>query len=80
MRCYIEGGNKMQKWEYKVLDAENAFYYSRADEEIANKLNKLGKEGWELVGYATFNVHMFVLKRKIDEENNPELGSVPGSV
>ncbi|SCP98794.1 DUF4177 domain-containing protein [Anaerobium acetethylicum] len=56
----------MQKWEYKILDFEKVFYAANADGEIVKLLNGLGQEGWELVGHATFNVHMFVLKRAIE--------------
>lgn len=47
----------MDKWEYKVLhDAGNC-------ESLENKLNALGKEGWEAL--ACPNSYSTILKRKI---------------
>lgn len=60
-----EGGNVVQKWEYKILNVEKAFYSNKADEEIEKALNVMGKEGWELVGYVTFKVHMLAFKRPV---------------
>jgi len=46
----------MQKWEYKQVEK----YLS--DLEI----NKLGYEGWELVGFAWYNgVYRYVFKRPV---------------
>lgn len=58
----------MQKWEYKVMDVEKAFYSSRAETVLETMLNDLGKDGWELVGYVTFNVHKLAFKRQISAE------------
>ena len=58
----------MQKWEYKVMDVEKAFYSSRAEAVLETMLNDLGKDGWELVGYVTFNVHKLAFKRQISSE------------
>jgi hypothetical protein len=56
----------VQKWEYKILDFGRVFYSNNADEAMTMLLNELGQEGWELVGLATRNIHMFVLKRPIE--------------
>lgn len=48
--------NKEQKWEYKVLTMYgNAYgeHSSRDFEEPTDTLNKLGQEGWEVVGVYT---------------------------
>lgn len=58
----------MQNWEYKILDVEKAFYSSRAEVELEKMLNELGKEGWELIGYVTFNVHKLAFKRPLSPE------------
>jgi hypothetical protein len=57
----------MQKWEYKVLNVEKAFYSNKADEEIEKILNEMGKDGWELVGYVTFKIHMLAFKRPVQQ-------------
>ena len=56
----------MKKWEYKILDIEKVFYTVQAEERITKLLNELGQEGWELIGYATFKLHKYVLKRPIE--------------
>jgi hypothetical protein len=56
----------MQKWEYKIINIEELMYSNKADEEISKLFNKMGQEGWELVGYVTFKVHMFAFKRPIE--------------
>jgi hypothetical protein len=49
---------KMTEWEYKVLIVE-------VKEEPEKELNKLGKEGWELVSISVEDRIIFsVLKRK----------------
>lgn len=58
----------MQKWEYKILDVEKAFYSSRAETVLETMLNDLGKDGWELIGYVTFNVHKLAFKRLMSVE------------
>lgn len=60
-----EGGNGMQKWEYKIISVEKVFYTNNADKEIEKALNEMGKEGWELVGYVSFKTYMLALKRPI---------------
>ena len=39
----------MRRFEYKVLH-----YYEELDEETTRQWNELGKEGWELVGFAPY--------------------------
>ena len=46
----------MAEWEYSVIALKTKIHVSRSDREknpsiqnIQNELNKLGKEGWELV-------------------------------
>lgn len=56
----------MDKWEYKIVNVEKAYYSSKADVEIEKQLNILGKEGWELVGYVSFKTYMLAFKRKSD--------------
>jgi hypothetical protein len=60
----------VQKWEYKILDFGRVFYSNNADESITMLLNELGQDGWELIGLATRNIHMFVLKRPIELSAN----------
>lgn len=56
----------VQKWEYKVINIEKVFYSTNATEEIQKTLNKMGEEGWEIIGYVTFNVHMLAFKRPLE--------------
>jgi hypothetical protein len=51
------------KWEYRV-----ALFRWRSDvwQEVNNmtdELNRLGHEGWEVVGYAEFSGQIVILKR-----------------
>ncbi len=62
----------MQQWEYKILNVEKAFYSSKADQEIEQLLNELGQDGWELVGYVTFKIHMLAFKRPIPLSQHPQ--------
>ena len=39
----------MRRFEYKVLH-----YFEELDEETTRQWNELGKEGWELVGFAPY--------------------------
>jgi len=54
-----------QKWEYKIVNIEKAFYSNKAEQDIEKILNELGQEGWELVGYVTFKSYMLAMKRPI---------------
>jgi len=63
----------MPKWEYKVLEIE-LYEYLCGDKlkgDYAQELNKLGSEGWELVGilHGTLDGNLlkvqFILKRQI---------------
>ena len=53
----------MQKWEYKVVNVEKVFYSNKSDQLLEELLNEMGQEGWELVGYVTFEIHMLAFKR-----------------
>lgn len=57
----------MTKWKYKIL-------WSRFDDYVEEELNKLGKQGWEIVGwryiekdrnYSSYDEIVFVLKKKL---------------
>lgn len=55
----------MQKWEYKVVEADRTGIGSE------EQLNSLGKEGWELVSVTAvmmgpFVSKVFYLKRPVD--------------
>jgi len=64
----------MEKFEYRILkcDAEGTFNPKIDFEDVENRLNWLGKEGWELVNSfinSSIGVEVSVtciLKRKID--------------
>ena len=68
----------MQKFEYKVLDvAANSSWFSRGGEinhqELVEKLNELGKAGWEVVSCSDLNMHhgasrsvVIIMKRPIN--------------
>ncbi len=65
----------MKKFEYKLLDvvAKGWFFGGKVDiQELTNKLNELGREGWEVVSSADLNMHdgasrsmVVILKREI---------------
>ncbi len=43
----------MQRWEYKVINVRSENY--RLDPNSATELNKLGMDGWEMVGLTSVN-------------------------
>jgi len=52
----------MDKWEYLIETCPRAESYK----DFANRLNEIGKEGWEAVSTGTYLEDIFVLlKRKI---------------
>ena len=51
------------KWEYQTL-----YIRGLNMSEIDARLNSLGQEGWEVLSHntnITFEIHYFILKRKI---------------
>lgn len=60
----------MQQWEYKVVSIEREFYSSKPDKEIEKILNAMGREGWELVGYVSFQNYILAFKRLVPSINN----------
>lgn len=69
----------MQKFEYKILDvpATKGWWSSGGKvnfQELSNKLNELGHEGWEVIGSTDLNRYhgesrnvMIILKRKLND-------------
>jgi hypothetical protein len=63
--------NEVQKWEYKCDETNRDIARSLSDiqtpaEYVEYKFNKLGEEGWEMVGYAMNdgnNARMVCFKR-----------------
>ena len=57
----------MQRWEYKTFKASRddykGFFKGVKDEKFEKDINKLGQEGWEMVGINGSNEIYF--KRKI---------------
>lgn len=43
----------MTRWEYKVINVRSENY--RLDPNSSIELNKLGQEGWEMVGLTSVN-------------------------
>jgi hypothetical protein len=43
----------VQQWEYKIINIRSENY--RLDPNAATELNKLGADGWELVGLTSVN-------------------------
>lgn len=43
----------MTRWEYKIINIRSENY--RLDPNSSLELNKLGQEGWELVGLTSVN-------------------------
>ena len=43
----------MNRWEYKVINVRSENY--RLDPNSSSELNKLGQDGWELVGLTSVN-------------------------
>jgi len=64
----------MKKFEYKILDIPaKGFFGGRIDhQELTNKLNELGSEGWEVASLGNTNMYsnasrgiIVILKREI---------------
>ena len=65
----------MQHWEYKMVDSYGGREVTGIDHEKVNQkplpkvldyLNQLGREGWEVVGFASHSgVNEYVLKRPL---------------
>lgn len=51
------------QWEYTTLVAKSSVTSKLYCKNILEELNKLGKEGWELI--ATDNKNIFYLKRRL---------------
>ncbi len=71
-RCRECGALQPARWEYRVhiIERRGAYKYS-LDPQRAERLNLLGAEGWELVGFSSDNglrsstvAHSLVLKRR----------------
>lgn len=43
----------VQRWEYKIINIRSENY--RLDPDAAREMNRLGWEGWELVGITAIN-------------------------
>ncbi|QIP12432.1 DUF4177 domain-containing protein [Spirosoma aureum] len=65
----------MKKFEYLTLDVAARGFWSRSvdAQELTNKLNELGAEGWEVVSSVDLNIGqgqsrnvMVILKREIN--------------
>jgi hypothetical protein len=65
----------MKKFEYRILDVKaGGFWGGRVDEQaLTNKLNELGREGWELVSTVDTEIYgggsrglLLMLKRELD--------------
>jgi hypothetical protein len=56
---YIEQGLARPRWQYKVVSEADILKLGKDD--LAAGLNKLGEDGWELVG---FEKTRFILKRQ----------------
>jgi hypothetical protein len=59
----------LPQWEYRVLSIGS--FWTTKDEKIEARLNELGLEGWEMVGFqvtATDSVRL-VVKRLLTETN-----------
>lgn len=65
----------MTRWEYKIINIRSENY--RLDPNSSTELNKLGQEGWEMIGLtsvnfksgATDNIAM-VFKRPVGAPNS----------
>ena len=56
--------NAPERWEYMVVD--KLYISSESDrQEMNQKLNQLGSEGWELVSPAANAGNTYILKRKL---------------
>jgi hypothetical protein len=66
----------MKKFEYRILDvAAGGFWGGKIDaQELTNKLNELGREGWEVISATDTDIYgggtkglIIVLKRELTE-------------
>lgn len=66
----------MKKFEYRVLDVTaGGFWGGKIDgQELTNKLNELGREGWEVISATDTDIYgggtkglIIVLKREITD-------------
>lgn len=58
-----------KEWEYQVLDV-GSFWHEPKSEELANALNELGQDGWEVISVVTqhgTNRVRLVAKRPLTE-------------
>ena len=60
----IQGAAAMM-WEYMILEPEG---FHGTNHAVQAELNRLGREGWELVGCAGPYATKYVLKRAIETE------------
>ena len=59
----------MKKWEYEMENLSRA----ASRDNIMNRINKMGKRGWEMCGASTTDTNvMFYFKR---EKTNQNLGN-----
>ena len=74
-RCNRRHPSSMKKFEYKILDVPaKGFLGGKINfQELTDKLNTMGKEGWELVTGTDTNMHqgasrglVMILKREIN--------------
>jgi len=52
------------RWEYKAIVISGPFALPDHTEKIQPRLNELGREGWELVG---FEQPTYILKRRLQD-------------
>jgi hypothetical protein len=51
MLAKAQEANPTMKWEYKVVGVHRSVGHTSNIQETEEKLNELGKAGWELVGW-----------------------------
>ena len=61
----------MTSWEYKVFETDKSFWGAKDKINIDNKLDELGRDGWELISVVPLSTTsgsttglQFFLKRK----------------
>jgi len=52
------------RWEYTIFEIEGSIEFDEYRKDFIKGANRLGKEGWELVGLDT-DLYLYIFKRRL---------------